>query len=153
MNDNKRKDAPEENVSEYGRREFLYRYIIIAVSFALICVVYIISALRIQHIYGGDKNDVSEEYGTRTVTVSAVRGEIYDRNGILLVSNEYNYYLIYDYSAMSPKKSEQNEGILAILSALKMGECEIENQCPFKGTYPSFTYDVEIGRASCRERV
>lgn len=144
MNDHKRKDAPEEQVNEYGRREFLYRYIIIAVSFALICAVYVISALRIQHLYGGRENAQEEEYSTRTVTVSAVRGEIYDRNGKLLVSNEYDYYLIFDYSAMSPDKTEQNEGILSILSALRLGECETEKQCPFKGIYPDITYDVEL---------
>lgn len=143
MNDH-RKDASSEQTNEYGRREFLYRYIIIAVSFIMICMVYAVSAFRIQGLYGGRGNDKGENYSTRTVTIQAVRGEIFDRNGISLVSNKYTYSLIYDYSAMARSYTEQNADILSVLSLLEETGIRADKQCPFKGTYPEITFDVEL---------
>lgn len=148
MNENKHKEQPREAENEYGRREYLYRYIIIAVSFSLICLVYIVSSFRIHSLYGGKDEDAGDNYTTRTVTIQAVRGEMYDRNGNILVSNEYNYSLIYDYSAMAKTRAEQNEDILAVLSLLEGTDCRAESQCPFKGTYPDITFDVDILKSS-----
>ncbi len=143
MNDHP-KEPSTEQINEYGRREYLYRYIIIAVFFVIICLVYTVSAFRIQSLYGGKDEDIGDEFVTRTVAVQAVRGEIYDRNGNILVSNDYNYSLIYDYSAMAKTYPEQNEDILAIVSLLEGSECRAEKQCPFKGTYPDITFDVDV---------
>lgn len=148
MNDNKNKEAQKSVESEYGRSEYLYRYIIIAVSFSLICLVYIISSFRIYGLYGGKDEAADDNYTTRTVTIQAMRGELYDRNGNILVSNEYNYSLIYDYSAMAKARAEQNDDILAVLSLLEGTDCRAESQCPFKGTYPDITYDVDILKSS-----
>jgi len=137
-------EAANEAPNEYGRSEYLYRYIIISAIFAVICLVYIFSAIRIQSLYGGKEADSGDGYITRTAVIQAVRGEIYDRNGNILVSNEYNYSLIYDYSAMAKTYSEQNRDILTLVSLLESTECRAEKQCPFKGTYPDITYDVDI---------
>ncbi len=144
MNDNKQTEHSKEAASEYGRSEYLYRYMIIAVAFVLICIVYAASAIRIQSLYGGKDEEPTENYKERTVAVQAVRGEIYDRNGNILVSNEYDYSLIYDYSAMANTKAEQNEDILTIIGLLSGTEYRAETQCPFKGTYPNITFDVDI---------
>lgn len=143
MNDNKQKDlqtAPEE----YGRGDYHYRYLIIGVFFALICIVYIFSAIRTQRLYGGKEADADDGYTERYVTVQAVRGEIYDTNGRVLVSNEYSYSLIYDYSAMRKNYSEQNSDIITVIGLLDGTDCRAESQCPFKGVYPNITFDVDI---------
>lgn len=145
---NRQNENVNENVNEYGRREYLYRYIIIAAFFIVICLVYTVSALRIQSLYGGRDDEVGDNYTTRKVTLQAVRGEIYDRNGNILVSNEYTYSLIYDYSATAKTYTEQNRDILAILSLLDGTECRAEKQCPFKGTYPEITFDVAVLKSS-----
>lgn len=143
MNDNKQKDlqaAPEE----YGRGDYHYRYLIIGVFFALICIVYIFSAIRTQRLYGGREADADDGYTERYVTVQAVRGEIYDTNGCVLVSNEYSYSLIYDYSAMHKNYSEQNSDIITVIGLLEGTSYRAESQCPFKGVYPNITFDVDI---------
>ncbi len=147
MND-RQKEPTTEQINEYGRQEYLYRYIIIAAFFVIICLVYTVSAFRIQSLYGGRDEDIKDDYITRTVAVQAMRGEIYDRNGNILVSNKYTYSLIYDYSAMAKTYAEQNEDILAIVSLLEGSECRAEKQCPFKGTYPDITFDVDVLRSS-----
>ena len=147
MNDNKQKEL-QTAVEEYGRSDYLYRYLIIGVFFVLICIVYAISAFRIQSLYGGKDADADDGYTERYVTLSAVRGEIFDTNGKIIVSNEYIYSLIYDYSAMRKTYSEQNEDILAVLSLLEGTDFRAESQCPFKGVYPSITFDVDILKSS-----
>ncbi|MBQ2240870.1 MAG: hypothetical protein II319_01875 [Clostridia bacterium] len=147
MNDNKQKELQTE-VEGYGRSDYLYRYIIISAFFVLICTVYVFSAFRIQSLYGGADAEVDNGYTERYVTLSAVRGEIFDTSGNILVSNEYIYSLIYDYSAMRKTYSEQNEDILTVLRLLKGTDFRTESQCPFKGEYPDITFDVDILKSS-----
>ncbi|MBQ4140332.1 MAG: hypothetical protein IJD70_03245 [Clostridia bacterium] len=137
-------ETGKEAVNEYGRREYLYRYIIISAFFVIVCLVYIVSAFRIQSLYGGKEEVVGDGYTTRTAVIQAMRGEIYDRNGKILVSNKYTYSLIYDYSAMSKTYEEQNRDILVIIDLLEGTEYRAEKQCPFKGDYPDITYDVDV---------
>ena len=143
MNDNKQKELQTAS-EEYGRSDYLYRYLIIGVFFILICIVYIFSAFRVQRLYGGKEKGDDDGYTERYVTVQAVRGEIYDTNGKVLVSNEYSYSLIYDYSAMRKTYSEQNSDIVTVIRLLDGTGCRAESQCPFKGVYPDITFDVDI---------
>ncbi len=141
-------DHQNERESEYGRSGFYYRYAIIAVFFLVVCVVYAASAFRIHSLYGGKNEDDQNDYTTRKVAVQAMRGEIYDRNGNILVSNNYDYSLIYDYSAMAKTVHEQNDDVLALVKLLDGTDFRAEKQCPFKGTYPNITFDVELLRDS-----
>ena len=69
------------------------RYAVIAISFSLICLAFIV-ALAIFQIMGPQTD--YDDATTRTVTVSGLRGEIYDCKGRLLVGNSTNYDLIYE---------------------------------------------------------
>ena len=148
MNDRYNQEQTKETSNEYGRSEFLYRYIIIAAFFIIVCVIYMASAFRIQSIYGNKEEIDTDDYTTRTVPVYAMRGEIYDRNGNKLVSNVYSYTLLYDYSAMAKTYEEQNDDILALVSTLEGTDFRCESQCPFKGVYPDITFDVEVLKSS-----
>ena len=64
MNDNKQKEL-QTAVEEYGRSDYLYRYLIIGVFFVLICIVYAISAFRIQSLYGGKDAEADDGYTER----------------------------------------------------------------------------------------
>lgn len=148
MNERFNTEPQKEPSNEYGRSEYLYRYIIIAAFFVVVCILYMASAFRIQSIYGQKEVISTDGYTTRTVPIYAMRGEIYDRNGNKLVSNVYTYSLLYDYSAMAKTYSEQNDDFIAILSTLEGTSFRAEKQCPFKGVYPDITYDVEVLKSS-----
>ena len=141
-------EAPPEPSTEYGRSEYLYRYIIIAAFFVIVCVLYTVSAFRIQSMYGPNDEIKTDGYTTRKVPIYAMRGEIYDRNGNKLVSNVYSYSLLYDYSAMPDTYAEQNEELLGLIEAAAKGGVRAEKQCPFKGVYPDITFDVEVLKSS-----
>ena len=68
----------------------------LGVLFVAICLFYVVRLglleLSSENI-GGHRQDGTTE---RTVIVQAVRGQIYDRNGVPLVVNEYAYSLTVD---------------------------------------------------------
>ena len=115
----------------------------LGIVFTLVCLFYVVHLaileLNSENI-GGHKQDGTTQ---RTVVVQAVRGQIYDRNGVPLVVNEYTYHLTMDYSVLPTDMESRNT---AILQALHMLETcgEAGNFCtydfPFDGYYPNLTY-------------
>ena len=70
------------------------RYASIAAVFIALCLIYAVILAVVQ--YKGWKNPpFIEDKNIKTVTVAGLRGEIYDRNGKLLVGNSTSYDLIY----------------------------------------------------------
>ena len=111
--------------------------------FVLVCLIYVVrlAALELHpDRIGGHKQDGTTR---RTVVVQAVRGQIYDRNGVPLVTNAYTYNLTMDYSVLPARQEERNR---AILEALHMLEAcgEVNRFCtydfPFDGYYPDYSY-------------
>lgn len=138
------------------KKNYFMRFIAIAAIFCVICVIYLGRLFFIQ-ITGNqdDKSNVS----TRTVTVSAVRGEIYDRNGKALVTNRYTYDLTLSYTGLSSLGSRvANETCLSLLDALKSSgddDHHVERFFPFEGAYPyySFSADALDGDSVCNYRL
>lgn len=126
------------------KKNYFMRYIAIAAIFCAICVVYLGRLFFIQ--ITGNQNDKSNT-NTRTVTISAVRGEIYDRNGSPLVTNRYTYDLTLSYTGLSALGTRiANETCLSLLDALKnSGESEkhVEKFFPFEGAYPYYSFSEE----------
>ena len=89
LSDKKKKGG---NTDE-GRYNFSYRYMISGWVFAAVLVVFLCRALWL----GGSSPILPGLVGAgeivKEVTVPAIRGEIYDRNGVLLVGNSYKYSL------------------------------------------------------------
>ena len=115
----------------------------LGVAFLLVCVIYIVRLASLEltpENIGGHKQDGTT---SRTVIVQAVRGQIYDRNGVPLVVNDYTYHLTLDYSVLPSDQSDRNRAILQALYMLE--ECgQVGQFCtydfPFEGYYPSYTY-------------
>lgn len=131
----------------------VWRYLAVAVAFCLVCVIYLGRLFYIQ-ITGRDS---SFDGGTtvREVSVKAVRGQIYDRNGKVLVSNAYSYDLTLSASAFSTMSTlHSNEVCLKLLDALdECGESEkhLEKYFPFEGEYPYYSFSPAIEAADTVE--
>lgn len=115
----------------------------LGIAFLVVCAVYVIRLAALEltpENIGGHKQDGTTE---RTVVVQAVRGQIYDRNGVPLVTNAYTYDLTLDYSVLPTDQAARNA---AVLQALRMLETcgEVDRFCtydfPFDGYYPNYTY-------------
>jgi len=102
------------------------RIAFIGALFLIIMVCYIGRLTYLNTV--GQKNYVATvvtNYHTRTEKIQAVRGNIYDRNGVALVTNAYRYSLLLDYSSLSKENSDINDIILTIRSlAVQSGESD-----------------------------
>ncbi len=126
------------------------RYLILACLFSTVCLAFIITMAVIQ-IRGGTGRFSKEDVIVRTVTVSGLRGEIYDRNGKLLVGNSTSYDLVFEYGAMSDTRREVNKALLSIRDALiatQNENCFCENLCPLEGTYPNMQFSRALSDKS-----
>ncbi|MBO5195740.1 MAG: hypothetical protein J6C03_01430 [Clostridia bacterium] len=98
------------------RRDHLLRYIALGFIFVAVSLVYIARLITIQ-IASQDyytETVVTKTY-TRTEPIQAQRGEIYDRNGKVLVENKYTYDLYLDGGSF-PKSNEDKNNILLKLT-------------------------------------
>lgn len=107
----------------------MLRYTALGVLFALGALVFVARLVNIQ-IAGHDYYTMStpSKTYTREVVIQAHRGEIYDRNGKPLVTNEYSYDLQLDYLAMPSDNDGKNALILKIVSrAERLGAEQLES--------------------------
>ncbi|MGN1446202.1 MAG: hypothetical protein ACI4WV_07885, partial [Eubacteriales bacterium] len=85
-------------VRGYNRR--VVRVAVLGACFALCCFIYLVRLAVLE--LNSDNIGAHPQDGTttRTEIVQAVRGQIYDRNGVPLVTNTYTYDLTFDFSLM-----------------------------------------------------
>ena len=132
------------------------RYASIAGIFAIVCLIFVI-VLAVVQIKGPQTDYYSfflNDTNTRTVTVAGLRGQIYDRNGVLLVGNSTSYDLLYEYGAMPESFDEVNASLLRTLDAIdEAGEEDklAEDLFPLDGFYPNVRYRSAISDTSSNE--
>lgn len=122
------------------------RYWIVGVIFVLLCTVFVV-VLAVIQIRGSRDGDWGDDVITRTVTVAGLRGEIYDRNGKLLVGNATTYDLLFEYGAMPDTRREINDSLLSLLEALRKTGNEdklTKHYFVLEGTYPSMRFSREL---------
>ncbi len=128
------------------KQKGVWRYLAVAIVFSLVCVIYLGRLFYIQ--ISGRDTAYDGETTTREVTVKAVRGQIYDRNGRVLVSNAYSYDLTVSASAFAHMTSTESNGVcIKLMNALV--ECGVaqrweERYFPFEGQYPYYSWSSEI---------
>lgn len=100
-----------------------------AVMMAITLVIFTAYAgelFNLQIVNGEYYRDYAEKTGTRTVSISAARGEILDRNGVELAVNELGRNIVFDKAYM--RDGNENEIILKLCRLLETnGETWIDN--------------------------
>ena len=96
-----------------NKRDHLPRLFALAAACLLLCAVYVGRLLYLQ-VSGQDYYSMSQRtvYRTRTETIQAQRGEIFDRNGKPLVTNEESYVIRLDYQTMPRDNDSINTMLL-----------------------------------------
>lgn len=127
-----------------GVKNHSLRYLGVVAVFCLICVIYLGRLFYIQ--ISGREGAYEADTEIRKVTVQAVRGEIYDRNGKKLVANRYTYDLVLSYGRFSSLVAAQtNEVLLSLNDSLKACDATAlhnERFFPFDGQYPYYSYNA-----------
>ncbi|MBO5938858.1 MAG: hypothetical protein J6Q82_05095 [Clostridia bacterium] len=133
------------NTTSYGSRHSSARTLVVAIVFLAISVAFMIAVAAFQ--IRGSFLPPKEEGTKRTYTVPGLRGEIYDRNGNLLVGNATTYDLVYEYGAMPDTRREINDSLLAVLDALSEtgnGDKRADDLFILKGSYPNMKFVPEL---------
>ena len=127
--------------------EYPLRYASLAVFFILITIVYTARLVNIQ-ISGQDYYSPSDSGTyTRREIIYAARGEIFDRNGIPLVANEYSKNVVLSYGEMPSRNSQINATVSELLSVIRRsGQEELltDTNFPVLGEAPDFYFDSEF---------
>ena len=135
--------VPEKSKSAtVAKKRYIYRYLLIALVFCMVCVIYVGRLFYIQ-ITGRD-GSAEDGITESRVKIQAVRGEILDRNGNTLVANQYTYTLTVNYAGISTVgTSGANRIYLKLFDALDA--CGLKNAheelyFPFDGSYPDYEF-------------
>lgn len=67
------------------------RELVLSVILVLVAIIFLIQLFNIQIINGASYREQAENKIVRTEAISAPRGEIYDRNGVVLATNKLTY--------------------------------------------------------------
>ena len=107
-----------------NKRNNLLRYIAVGILFCAVCLVYLGRLVYLQ-VAGQDYYTQTPQIAvvTRKVPIQAIRGEIYDTNGVPLVTNRYTYDLQLDYAAFPKSESDKNAMVLGLLEASLRHDC------------------------------
>ena len=121
------------------------RYMTLGILFCVICFAFVIVLGFVQ--LSGNVLPLDDDTVERTYTVPGLRGEIYDRNGVLLVGNSTSYDLVYEYGAMPDTRREINLSLLEIMDTLMRtgnGDKIADDLFILTGTYPNMKFDASL---------
>lgn len=123
------------------------RYVVLLCAFALVCCVFVARLVNLQFDKAKTEDlRAQSEYTTETKVIQALRGNICDRNGKILVCTSYTYDIIFDYNYMPDDFVEFNSTILKVLDAIndtQSNSHRTPDLFPFAGEYPDYTYTAD----------
>ncbi len=125
-----------------------YRIFVLTGIFFLICLLYVV---RLAGIVLTEEAPEMQDHTYTYVTVKAARGQIYDRNGVPLVTNKYIYNLVLDDQTLPDKDYDRNKALLTLLYVFNNTDeahKRVKDYYPFTGTYPNLTYAPEVAEDS-----
>lgn len=114
---------------------FPFRYILLSILFIVVCLGFLARIIYLQ--INAPKTIDSSDLFTRAVTVKAMRGEIYDRNGKKLVSNNYTYNIRLNGNDFPRNNSKINETLLCVFD---IADQNAETLFPISNVYSEPCY-------------
>ncbi len=103
----------------------LLRYLFIIAFLIVVCSVFCARLVSLQIVQGPEEAGLSEQKTyTRTEPILAARGEIYDRNGVALVTNDYSRSIVLDWGDMPWTSEEINHLLLTSIDLISKSDGE-----------------------------
>ena len=120
---------------------FENRILILNIIIGIISVIFIIQLFNLQILHGDEYREKSEKRMLRKETQVASRGEITDRNGVVLASNKLSFDV--DLYKVKVSAKEQNEAIAKLINILLSNGDNIYSTFPVNDTLDSFNFETE----------
>lgn len=107
----------------------------------VISVIFIATLFNLQIVNGENYREQSEKRMLRTKNITAPRGEIYDRNGVILATNKLSYDVELYKVRVSTKG--QNDGILRLVEILNENSDKVYSTFPVNDDLNGFNFENE----------
>lgn len=123
------------------------RYVALAAVFLIACVVFVARLINLQLISRDKYAPADSSETVERIYIDAVRGNLCDRNGKVLVRDSRTYKFVLDYDTMPDTRKELNRVLLKAVEALEAAAGDstyAESLVPFKGTYPDFEFSDDF---------
>lgn len=120
---------------------FSNRTLILSIFVIIVAIVYIVQLFNLQIINGKEYREKSEKRMLRSETVTASRGEITDRNGIVLASNKLSFNV--ELYKVKVTAEEQNEAIAKLIHILISNGDNIYSTFPINDDFSGFSFESD----------
>lgn len=122
-----------------NKRKANLRLTVLAGLFCLACFIFVVRLIDLQLVRRATyRPATASETLTRESIIVAQRGDICDRNGNVLVTNEYSYDVVIDYFSLPATVKGENAAFLELYRTCVAGGAEpiLCEGYPLAGTYP-----------------
>jgi penicillin-binding protein 2 len=114
------------------------RYIVLYFITFLVAIIFIIQLINIQIINGKSYREKSEKRMLRTESVVAPRGEIYDRNGVVLATSKLAFNV--EMYRVRVETEEQNAGLEKLINIIESNGDKIYSTFPANENLTGFNF-------------
>lgn len=117
---------------------FENRVLILILIIILVSIIFILRLFNLQIVKGEEYREKAKTRMLRTEKIEAPRGEITDRNGVVLATSKLSYNLVMYKVNIAPKK--QNEVIATVIGILEKNSDKIYSTFPINDTLDGFSF-------------
>jgi penicillin-binding protein 2 len=127
------------------------RYIVLSFITILVAIIYIFQLFNIQIINGKTYREKSQSRTLRTENVVATRGEIYDRNGVVLASSKLSFDV--NIYKVKVSVSEANDSIARFIKILESNGDKIYSTFPVNDSLNGFNFENNDSESYWKEQM
>ncbi len=113
------------------------RELVLSILLCFVAIVFLIQLFNIQIINGADYREQVENKIVRTETIAASRGEIYDRNGVILATNKLTYNVEFYRTKVGIELT--NNAIVSLVNILEKNGDEVYSSFPSNEDFTDFS--------------
>lgn len=114
------------------------RSLILYIIVVIVAVIYIVQLFNLQIINGKEYREKSEKRMLRTENITAPRGEIYDRNGVVLATSKLSYNV--ELYKVKVDTNEQNLSLFKLIQILYSNNDKIYSTFPINDNLDGFNF-------------
>lgn len=140
-----------KKVLEVLKSFFSNRSLILAIIIVLIAIIFIIQLFNIQIIHGEEYREKSQKRMLRTENIVAPRGEIYDRNGVVLATSKLSFNV--NLYKVNVEPEEQNESIYKFIKILESNSEKIYSTFPVNEELNGFDFSTQEEELKWKEEM
>lgn len=120
---------------------FNNRYLILSIITFLVSIVFIIRLFNLQIVDGKEYREKSERRMLRTEVITAPRGEIVDRNGVILATSKLSFNV--ELYKVNVTAEEQNDALVKLIKILEENGDAISSSFPINDSKSGFNFESQ----------